>query len=417
MKKTTLLANSLGLAFVCTPVLAQSVELYGIVDAGVNRISGLAGGAKNFALSGIMEGSRLGFRGNEDLGSGYRAVFTLENRFEADTGATSVRPLSGAALPDRLTNPKLLGMTPQAFGAPPGVTALPPSVLGAVAQISANFGSKAGINVENRFFDRQAFVGLVTPYGGLILGRQYTPAYEMLSVFDTLATQSSLSMGQVAALPTAIDIRSSNAAQYRIKFGGFSAAAMAAAGENSQDTGRLLAGNAIYKTDFFSLGLGYNARKNEANLSSLSTLVVGGTVKAGPGTVFASYATAKDKNPSGLSSFTGPLAPFKRFYVEALKQDGRLIHLGYKWNMGAHTVYVAGTRYDDRRPNDADVTSYGTAYSYAFSKRTDANLVITRFNNKNLAQAAPGQAGFIGGVTSAPGVDSNSVALGLRHRF
>jgi hypothetical protein len=51
------------------------------------------------------------------------------------------------------------------------------------------------------------------------------------------------------------------------------------------------------------------------------------------------------------------------------------------------------------------------------SKRTDLNVVLTHFDNKNLAQAAPGQAGFLGGVTKSAGTDSNSFALGVRHRF
>ena len=71
----------------------------------------------------------------------------------------------------------------------------------------------------------------------------------------------------------------------------------------------------------------------------------------------------------------------------------------------------------DRRAANADVASYGAAYSYALSKRTDINVVLTHFDNKNLAQAAPGQAGFLGGVTKSAGTDSNSLALGVRHRF
>jgi len=45
------------------------------------------------------------------------------------------------------------------------------------------------------------------------------------------------------------------------------------------------------------------------------------------------------------------------------------------------------------------------------------NFVATRFNNKNLAQAAPGQAGMLGGVTASAGTDSNAFAIGVRHRF
>ena len=82
-----------------------------------------------------------------------------------------------------------------------------------------------------------------------------------------------------------------------------------------------------------------------------------------------------------------------------------------------NAFYVAYTSVNDKRPANADVASYGVAYSYALSKRTDLNAVATHFNNKNLAQAAPGQAGFLGGVTASAGTDANSIAFGIRHRF
>jgi predicted porin len=93
------------------------------------------------------------------------------------------------------------------------------------------------------------------------------------------------------------------------------------------------------------------------------------------------------------------------------------MHIGYKWPMGNNTLYVAYTSYDDKRAPNADVASYGVAYSYALSKRTDINAVLSHFENKNLAQVAPGQAGFFGGFTKSAGTDANNFALGIRHRF
>jgi predicted porin len=78
---------------------------------------------------------------------------------------------------------------------------------------------------------------------------------------------------------------------------------------------------------------------------------------------------------------------------------------------------VAYTTYDDKRPADADVKSYGAAYTYALSKRTDLNAVLVRFDNGDKAQVAPGGNAYLGGVTAAPGTDSTSLALGIRHRF
>ena len=84
---------------------------------------------------------------------------------------------------------------------------------------------------------------------------------------------------------------------------------------------------------------------------------------------------------------------------------------------GPNTFYVAYNNYNDRKAANADVTSYGVAYSYALSKRTDLNAVVTRFDNKGLGQAAPGQAGSLGGVTASAATDSTGLAVGIRHRF
>jgi predicted porin len=104
-------------------------------------------------------------------------------------------------------------------------------------------------------------------------------------------------------------------------------------------------------------------------------------------------------------------------YTEALKQDGRLYHVGYRYTTGPHTVSVAYNTFNDKRPANADVKSYGSAYSYALSKRTDLNAVLVRFDNSDRAQAAPGGNGYLGGVTASAGTDSTGLALGIRHRF
>jgi hypothetical protein len=39
------------------------------------------------------------------------------------------------------------------------------------------------------------------------------------------------------------------------------------------------------------------------------------------------------------------------------------------------------------------------------------------FNNQGRARAAPGQAGFLGGVTAPASTDWNGLSLGIRHRF
>jgi hypothetical protein len=295
-----------------------------------------------------------------------------------------------------------------------------------VSAVAGNIGNTVGVNLSGAFWDRQAYVGLVTPVGALLAGRQYTPAYEMLATFDTLGTQSSLSVGQVGAIPAALDIRLSNSLAYRVQKGGFSAAVMVAAGEGSATTGHFTGLNAVYKGTGYSVGLGHNSRENERGATSLESTVLGATLDLGPGRLSAMVAKVKDDNPSGLSGIAASVTAavgavnaglVQNAFVNAFKQDATVSHVGYRFTAGQNTVYVAYNQFDDRRAINADTRSFGMAYTYALSKRTDINAVVTRFDNSGTGQAAPGGAGYLGGVTASAGTDSTSLALGLRHRF
>ena len=66
---------------------AQSnVTVYGIIDASIAHSQSEAAPSKLSIDSGNWYGSRLGFRGSEDLGDGLSAIFQLENGFSVDTG-------------------------------------------------------------------------------------------------------------------------------------------------------------------------------------------------------------------------------------------------------------------------------------------------------------------------------------------
>lgn len=75
----------------------SSIAIYGIVDQGISKANDgttpgglLPGrGPANTLVLKAGNTSRLGFRGNEDLGGGQYARFQLEHRFAADTGAPS----------------------------------------------------------------------------------------------------------------------------------------------------------------------------------------------------------------------------------------------------------------------------------------------------------------------------------------
>jgi predicted porin len=433
MKKLTLVATAImGLLSTSAAMAQSTVTVYGILDAGFNHVSGLRQGSVSTIASGIMEGSRFGLRGSEDIGGGYKAIFTLENRLELDTGSVTNRPNSGTQMPDRVATSVAAGVTATGLPLPVATRDL------LISGVNTSLATGAfGVNLAGNLFDRQAYVGLVTPFGAFTAGRQYTPGYLVAAQFDASQTQSSLAAGQVASLPAAFDIRLSNTLQYAIQTSGVTALLMYGAGEvaGSNAAGRFWGGMVTYKGDGFSVGYGHNGKNNELGQKSLTNDLIGATVDVGPGTLYGQYATIKDENPTGISTIgstvsaqvlaggapaalaTAAGTAFQNAYNAAFRQDARLMHIGYRLTTGPHTWVVAYNRLDDKRTVNADTNSYGFTYTYALSKRTNLNAVLTRFDNKGQGQVAPGGNGFLGGVTSAAGVGSTNIALGIRHTF
>lgn len=84
MKKALLMFGTLAM---CGVARAQSsVTLYGSLDVGVGYFNNAGAGAKVTTVN-TMQPDRFGFMGVENLGSGLKAVFRLENGFSTSTGA------------------------------------------------------------------------------------------------------------------------------------------------------------------------------------------------------------------------------------------------------------------------------------------------------------------------------------------
>lgn len=93
-----------------------NVALYGILDAGVAYVSkaapsGSTGATGSYAGvdSGLLQASRFGMRGTEDLGNGLNAIFALEGGIALDTGVST----QGGALFGRRA---VVGLTGKNFG-------------------------------------------------------------------------------------------------------------------------------------------------------------------------------------------------------------------------------------------------------------------------------------------------------------
>ncbi|RJG06925.1 porin [Noviherbaspirillum cavernae] len=417
--RVKILASLVGSLFALPAAAQTSIQIYGIVDGGV-QISDFGGGKQYNLASGIAEGSRIGFSGSEDLGGGYKAIFTLESRFEVDTGDNKNGFIG--------KNPAFALMN----GAP-----LPPSVSLAIA--TALGQNNAVVNSNGALFDRTAQVGLVTPIGGFLFGRQYTPAYEVFAMADTFETGSAGGWGSIAGgigslYTPGVAIRVNNAMQYRIELpSGFGASLMYSPEKNATGSlgvsERFLAGGVRYKAKGFNVGIAYNTEDNATGSKSLTSTVIGGSYGWGDFRFYAGYMKMKNDNPS-LATALGPTitaalgpagAPLVPGTLATLNSNARLdgstYTLGMHYRIGAGRLMGALSRTTDDIIANANVTMISLGYDYNMSKRTDLYIFYAHANNQSNAQYALGGGGYGGGFTTQRGENANALQLGMRHRF
>jgi predicted porin len=227
--KKSLLALAVFGAFASAASAQTNTTIYGIVDIGLTYSKSDVAGTRWGIDSGNWYGSRLGFKGSEDLGNGLSAIFQLENGFSADTGA---------------------------------------------------------LGQSGRLFGRHAWVGLKGNFGTVRLGRSWMPTYSLLTDVidpfeDGLAGAASGFFGR--NIFTAIDIRMQNAVFYGNAFGGLKADLGYSFGEVAGNT----SANSQVSTAFtYSAGpakavLGYHNAKDVAGTGAAKLVFVGGSYDFG----------------------------------------------------------------------------------------------------------------------------------------
>jgi|SRR5690349_20490080 len=100
MNKKLMAVAVAGALGVPAAALAQEVQIYGRANVGVDSYSatGATAGSGSDVKSRTRvfdQGSRLGFRGTEDLGGGLKAIWQIESGVNIDTGSANGQ--SGAA--------------------------------------------------------------------------------------------------------------------------------------------------------------------------------------------------------------------------------------------------------------------------------------------------------------------------------
>jgi predicted porin len=241
---------SAGLALAGHAHAQTSVSVYGVVDAGVEYLTNAGkDGTSNASVmrlsSGNLSGSRLGFRGEEDLGNGMSALFTLENGFDIDTGN--------------------------------------------MAQ-------------GGRLFGRNAFVGLKTTAGTTTFGRHQTALYDFGLLYDPFGLSSRYSS---ITHDSAMAGRADNSIKYIGKFGPVKATAFYSFGRNLDGE---VAGNPKVSRNFgvgldyaagpFGIGLAmdqYHGNTIATQDRTARRVALGATYQIGDAKLFAAYRDLKDE--------------------------------------------------------------------------------------------------------------------------
>ena len=370
MRKNLIALAVAGLA--ALPAFAQSnVTVYGLVDMGYkwsgdnmdDRVS-----SRSALDSGMSAGSRLGFKGTEDLGNGMKAGFVLEQGLNLDTGT--------------------LGQGGRAFG-------------------------------------RQSFVSLGGGFGTVALGRQYPAGYLLTATVDPFGSGTA---GQYNSVYLT-EYRWDNAVTYvSPALGGFSISAaftMNVNGEESPgnrgegDVGDIRAWSVVPQYVNGPLFAGIHLQEMRAKSTGLydgeavRVYDVAGTYDFGVAKLAASYglrrASAADFSPDS-AAVNG--------------KDSRQWFVGVTVPVGAagtvRASYVARETEVVSGGPDAKVSQWALGYEHALSKRTALYAVYADIDNNEAAKdsglyASIGDA-MAGGVAGGDGYQ-RGVNLGLRHSF
>ncbi|MDB5859747.1 MAG: putative outer rane porin protein precursor [Ramlibacter sp.] len=368
----------------------SSVTLFGIVDATLawGRGNG-TGSTDKFQLTNSgYNSSRLGFRGTEDLGGGMSASFWLEAGVNNDNG-------TGAATN---TNNQVSG------------------------------GAAAGQNgSQGLTFNRRSTVSLAGNWGEMRLGRDYTPAFWNLTVFDPFGTNgvgTSLTLNGVGlgfnpltaavgsvAIPSLFyptQVRASNSIGYFLprNLGGFYGQAQYYSGETASNTprdGKGYGARLGYAAGPFNVAVGYG----RTNL----------TVAAGAPAVLTS-GNVRTWNIGGQWDF-GVAKLLGQYSNDRLSLGGGE-GTGKSWLLGALVPVGAGeirASYSEYRLSsnlfgpDPRTQKFALGYVHNLSKRTALYTTYAYAKNRDGANSG------LNGATTAANESSSGLDLGIRHSF
>jgi predicted porin len=341
----------------------SSVTAFGVVDLSLRYVKN-DDATYQLAQDG-MSASRLGFRGVEDLGGGLKAGFWLEGAIGPDTGRGG-----------------------PSFGN--GTSAAQP---------------------QNAFlFTRRATVSLSNPWGEIRLGRDYTPTFWNIGVFDPFGVQGVGSAGNLfisaeiraiagAGAAYATLVRANNTMQYILPNGvfgpGLYGQVMVAAGENAPGN-KYVGGRIGYAAGpFFFFNDTATTEIYTAGIVTFSNWNLGGSWNFGVAKVSGFYGSI---DIGGLAA-------------GAAKQDNWFIGVAApigQWNFKASYGQVKQSGIADG--NKANQFAVGADYN--LSKRTALYSTYGTIDNTNTGFGVSAT-----GSALSRGNNSSGAELGIRHVF
>lgn len=356
-----------------------SVTIYGLLDVAMGSTS-TGNGAKSISqlASGVGAGSRLGFRGSEDLGGGLLANFALESGIGVDNG---------------------------------------------------------GVQQGGAMWGRQAFVGLSSSTGqwGVSLGRQYAPSLSTFIAADALGQQywgNTVGTGygnwQAPLAPTGAGghqatTRINNSLLGRLQAGNFVLRGMVAAGdETSTDAGHLVSLGTVYSDGPLTLSVTATRFRQYVQQTTAGApakwqdeVVAGGNYNFGP---FKLYAGYYGFNPSEANRPPLPTSAIgAALDVRFLKTSSCWVGTQVPIGMGTLMAQVMRSKLKFSGP-DGQATTVAIAYDYPLSKRTGVYFSYGHVDNDDhstVSLYSTTQAVFANGA----GASVRAASLGMRHSF
>lgn len=346
-------------------VCAQSnVTIYGILDSSVMHASGSIA-SKTQLFSGSSLGSRIGFRGHEDLGGGMAAGFVLESGLAVDSG-------SGQA---SNSNNQASGATPPAAGGQ-GLT-----------------------------FNRESYVYLSGGWGELRLGRSMTPAWRAQASMDPAAVGVGLWTAQTALASLAVlghpaGIRASNSIGYYTPvYAGFAGQFMYAMGENASNSGATKNDGDVYGARIFyaegplKFVAAYETIKSAA-VGDIKETVIGANYDFGVAKLWAQYL----HDTSGLGN----------------KVNGQAVSVTAPYGPMEFRVGWSRSKVETQSGTPkGTVNKLALFGAYKLSKRTAIYSTMAFVRNRDGATQVP----FTNAGVTAPNASSRGYEIGLRHIF